>query len=45
MAILEKLNRRINELKENSQEEINRIKNLLTVIDDSIVALENEYSY
>ena len=42
MAILEKLNRRINELKENSQEEINRIKNLLTVIDDSIVALDNE---
>ena len=42
MTILETITGRINELKRNSQEEINRITSLLNIINSSIEALNNE---
>ena len=42
MTILEKVSAIIDELKQNSQEEINRINSILNVVTSSIEALENE---
>ena len=42
MTILETLNKKIDELKENSPEEIEKTSNLLKVVNDSIIALDNE---
>ena len=42
MTILEIITNKINDLKKNSQEEINRITSILNVINSSIEALDNE---
>ena len=42
MTILEIVTNKINELKKNSQEEINRITSILEIVNDSIKALEDE---
>ena len=42
MTILEMLNNKINDLKQNSQEELNRITSILNIINKSIMALDDE---
>ena len=45
MTILEMLNDKINDLKQNSQEELKRINNILNIINDTIEAIDDEIKF